>query len=71
VKDGRLALEKLNLSFFKRACALAFSFCLIKKKQKIKTNPIPPGVLSGFPHLGGYLSIGLENRKLLNKRSIG
>jgi hypothetical protein len=30
----------------------------MKKKQKIKTNPIPPGVLSAFPHLGVDLSIG-------------
>ncbi len=34
---------------FKQACSPCFrSFCLIKKNQKIKTNPIPPGVLPGL-----------------------
>ncbi|WP_419800782.1 hypothetical protein [Mucilaginibacter sp.] len=33
----------------------------MKKKQKIKANPIASGRFAGQPHLGGYLSCGPVN----------
>ncbi|WP_419801586.1 hypothetical protein [Mucilaginibacter sp.] len=33
----------------------------MKKKQKIKANPIASGRFAGQPRLGGYLSRGLAN----------
>ncbi|WP_419800763.1 hypothetical protein [Mucilaginibacter sp.] len=43
----------------------------MKKKQKIKANPIASGRFAGQPHLGGYLSCGLANFKTVKSKKMG
>ncbi len=48
-----------TIHFLIRNCVpFSLSFSLMKKKQKIKANPIASGRFAGQPHLGGYLSCG-------------
>jgi hypothetical protein len=47
-----------------------FSFCLIKKKKKSRQTQSLRAFYQAFPRLFGYLSIGLQIQKLVDKRSI-
>jgi len=46
IKQPQVCLYIKSIKYF--LIGYLRSFCLTKKNQKIKTNPIPPGVLSGL-----------------------